>query len=206
VFVEDGRGGRVKRTATWRWEESEWKVLLRKDGGGTSRIEKPLPSISVKENSPSRLQKAAGKTRENGEGASGSVGTDTRENPKVETVTDDSDEPTTEEPFTDADGWVFSGNKWEAPSSKGAMSKFTRYRRWTRIALVSELVEVVEATGGVSIQRSPSVGSRSTDTDVFSPTSATNESIWSEGHEPEGSVMGSPPASLRHRALTSIVG
>jgi hypothetical protein len=122
VFVDDGRGGRVKRTATWKWEESEWKVLLRKDGGGMSRIEKPLPSVCSKEDSPSRLAKVGGKLKElSSEGTSGNAGTDSEE--KEESVMDDSDEPSTEEPPTDVDGWVYCGNKWEAPSSKGAMNK-----------------------------------------------------------------------------------
>jgi len=207
VFVEDGRGGRVKRTATWRWEESEWKVLLRKDGGGTSRIEKQLPSATTKEDSPSRIRKMTGKIKEiTSEGSSGSTSIDGKQGLKVETEMDDSEEPTTEEPSTDADGWVYCGNKWEAPSSKGAMNKFTRYRRWTRIAIVSELVEVVEI-GGVGIQRSPSVGSRSTDTDVFSPTSANAEDWPEAGDGAEGSTAGSTSGStsgsLRQRAKFS---
>ncbi|CCM04364.1 uncharacterized protein FIBRA_06536 [Fibroporia radiculosa] len=45
--------------------------------------------------------------------------------------------------FTDADGWVYGDNKWEGASGKGGMGKYTRFRRWTRIAVLSEIVEPV---------------------------------------------------------------
>ncbi|EEB87195.1 hypothetical protein MPER_15556, partial [Moniliophthora perniciosa FA553] len=44
VYLRERDGKRVKRTATWRWEEPEWKVLVRKEDGATNRVERPLPS------------------------------------------------------------------------------------------------------------------------------------------------------------------
>lgn len=77
-----------------------------------------------------------------------------------------------EEPLTDADGWVYGDNKWEYASGKGGMGKvgsisvnfgccvsltesmmqYTRYRRWTRVAVLSETIEPAEP-GEMGIQR-----------------------------------------------------
>ncbi|KAI0049878.1 hypothetical protein FA95DRAFT_778772 [Auriscalpium vulgare] len=48
-----------------------------------------------------------------------------------------------EEDVTDAEGWVYGDNKWESRSGKGSISKYTRYRRWTRIALLTETIDLV---------------------------------------------------------------
>lgn len=53
----------------------------------------------------------------------------------------ESAENTTEE--TDADGWVYGDNKWESHSGKGGLGKYTRYRRWTRTAILTESTERV---------------------------------------------------------------
>ncbi|KAI0268737.1 integral peroxisomal membrane peroxin-domain-containing protein [Gloeopeniophorella convolvens] len=42
---------------------------------------------------------------------------------------------------TDADGWVYGDNKWEGHSGKGGIGKYTRYRRWTRVAVLTETSE-----------------------------------------------------------------
>ncbi|KAJ3539269.1 hypothetical protein NMY22_g4819 [Coprinellus aureogranulatus] len=54
------------------------------------------------------------------------------------------------EPFTDPDGWVYGDNKWENQSNKGGISKYTRFRRWTRIAVLTEFVQVVDAAEDAS--------------------------------------------------------
>lgn len=59
-----------------------------------------------------------------------------------------------EESSTDADGWVYGDNKWEGQGSRGGMGKYTRYRRWTRVAFLSEIVDVVD-TDCVGITREP---------------------------------------------------
>lgn len=113
AYLADPKGGRLRHTASWSWEESEWKVLVRKDGAGPSRVEKPLPTI--KEENPSILTKAAGKMKE----------ASTHDSDKGE---DDIDtEQTDEEVTTDADGWVYADNKWEGRSSKGGIGKVSPF-------------------------------------------------------------------------------
>ncbi|KAF8891685.1 integral peroxisomal membrane peroxin-domain-containing protein [Infundibulicybe gibba] len=138
AFLSDGKGGRIKRTAIWKWEEAEWRVLVKKDGGGINRVEKPLP----REDTPSgsRLLKAAAKMKE------------VPISDDLPSEDHDSGDSYGEDPETDPDGWVYGDNKWEARSGKGGMGKYTRYRRWTRVAVVSELVEVVEP-GELGVQR-----------------------------------------------------
>ncbi|TBU38599.1 integral peroxisomal membrane peroxin-domain-containing protein [Dichomitus squalens] len=166
----DGKG-RVKRVARWRWEEDEWRVVVRREGSGTSRVERPVPSAkeeSAAAASANRILKAAGKMRSGsldlmekgtekerdaqansgeGHGYSGEHGTSPNDS-----AHDAKDEVEVEEPFTDADGWVYADNKWEGASSKGGMGKYTRYRRWTRIAVLTETVEVV-GPGELGIRR-----------------------------------------------------
>jgi len=104
----------VKRIATWEWEEPEWKVLVRKDGGVLNRIERPLPSAKDESSNGSRLLKAAGKMREPsmlGNGDVESVAPYAHEADEEDRVT------------TDADGWVYGDNKWEGLNSKGGMGK-----------------------------------------------------------------------------------
>ncbi|KAF5389473.1 hypothetical protein D9757_004294 [Collybiopsis confluens] len=136
VYIRDNNGRRVKRTATWKWEESEWKVLVRKEDGATTRVEKPVPSI--KEENPSLLMKAAGKMKEANSQNFSNMEADHKPSQKDDDTTED------ENVATDADGWIYCDNKWEGRSNKGGMGKYTRYRRWTRIAVVNEAVEIVE--------------------------------------------------------------
>lgn len=123
VFLADGKGGRVKRTATWRWEEGEWKVLIKKDGSGLSRVERPLPVPKEDNVTGNRLFKAAAKMRESassgsdGSGNNNSTGTDGQESSNHENG------PSQEELATDADGWIYGDNKWEGQSEKGGMGK-----------------------------------------------------------------------------------
>ncbi|GLB37242.1 putative integral peroxisomal membrane peroxin [Lyophyllum shimeji] len=141
VYVADGKGGRVKRTATWHWKEPEWKVVVRRDGGTLSRVERTIPeehasAASANGTAGSRLLKAAGIM-----GGNGSV-------PLVEADTgvEEGHEDVEEDNIaTDGDGWVYGDNKWEGSSWKGGMGKYTRYRRWTRVAVVTETVDVVGA-------------------------------------------------------------
>jgi len=129
----DGKG-RVKRCAKWSWEEDEWRVIVRKDGAaGLTRVEKPLPSD--KEENPGLLMKAAVKMRESGSHPAA----DESEGDKASADSEEEEE----ELVTDEDGWVYGDNKWEKPSAKGGMGKYTRFRRWTRVAVVTETVEPV---------------------------------------------------------------
>lgn len=44
----------------------------------------------------------------------------------------------------DAQGWVYTDNQWEKPTSKGGMGRYTRRRAWVRKAVVVEKVEDVD--------------------------------------------------------------
>ncbi|KAI0708171.1 integral peroxisomal membrane peroxin-domain-containing protein [Cerioporus squamosus] len=167
TLAPDGKH-RLKRTAKWRWEESEWRVVVHTEGSGTSRVERTLPSAkeeSAAAASASRLLKAAGKMRapsvdvtekKGGDKDHDSHKTDVDGGDHAGAVdghahgSDEGDED--EEPLTDPDGWVYADNKWEGASNKGGMGKYTRYRRWTRIAVLTEIVEVVEP-GELGIRR-----------------------------------------------------
>ncbi|KAI0321186.1 integral peroxisomal membrane peroxin-domain-containing protein [Amylostereum chailletii] len=145
AFLDDGKGGRVKRVAIWNWEEPEWKVTVRKEGdSGSGREVRAVPAPK-EEGSASRLKKlmdvGVGEKTKADEGA----GSGRAEAEDGETLPDHD----FEDEYTDSDGWVFGDNKWESRAPKGGMGKYTRYRRWTRIALLSEVVEPVEpgATG-----------------------------------------------------------
>jgi len=125
VFVRDGNGRRIKRTATWRWEESEWRVLVRKEGGAMSRVEKPLPAMNPSEKDQGILMKAAGKMKE-ANAAHAAAAASSKEGgseDREDGGEDDDDETQEEEVITDPDGWVYGDNKWEAKSAKGGMGK-----------------------------------------------------------------------------------
>ena len=104
----------MKRTATWNWEEGEWKVLIHKgDGVGVTRVERPLPD-EKESPSASRILKAVSKKKD-------SLGGE-----KVAMTEEPSEEPfeaAEEEVVTDPDGWIYGDNKWEGASAKGGLGK-----------------------------------------------------------------------------------
>ena len=114
VYLSNRREARVKRTAIWEWEEPEWRVLVRKDGGELSRVERPLPSGKDEISGGSRLLKAAGKMKE-----SSVLGNGDGENLAQNAQLPNEDDHIT----TDADGWAYGDNKWEGLNSKGGMGK-----------------------------------------------------------------------------------
>jgi len=116
VTVSDGKGMRVRRTAIWRWEEPEWRVMVRRGDGGLSRVERPLPSVDKE--GANRLLK--GKRRESSGSTTAMPPAPARD--LFEDNADDVDD-TSPDPATDSDGWVYGDNKWENQSSKGGMSK-----------------------------------------------------------------------------------
>lgn len=116
VYLPHGEG-RTKHTATWTWEEDEWRVLRRLEGSSVSRVERPLPSL--KEEVPSsRLLKAAGMAKD----AKDVVHSNEKEKEK------EGEESESDELFTDADGWIYADNKWEGGSGKGSMGKVCALR------------------------------------------------------------------------------
>lgn len=141
---------RVKRVAQWKWEEEEWRVVVHGEGSAISRVEKPVPIPTSKDDNASKLLRAAGKMRQSTSSGGGVPdGSPERTHRKEDSVTDHSSEKpdsrSDEDMVTDADGWVYGDNKWESRSDKGGMGKYTRYRRWTRIAVLTETVEPTES-------------------------------------------------------------
>jgi len=105
--------GRAKRTATWTWEEDEWRVLRKLEGSSTSRIERPLPSL--KEEVPSnRLLKAAGMMKD---------AKDVPPNHEKKDKEQEEESSESDETLTDNDGWIYADNKWEGGSGNGGMGK-----------------------------------------------------------------------------------
>ncbi|CAA7259256.1 unnamed protein product [Cyclocybe aegerita] len=196
VYLPDGKGGRLKRTAIWKWEEPEWRVVIHKDGGSLNRVERPLPSPKEETANSSRLIKAAaGRLRD-----SGITSPTSTENGPTGTASDaghsaeDKHEGEDEEILTDADGWVYGDNKWEAQSNKGGMGKYTRYRRWTRIAVVFEEVENV-SPGEIGVYREESTARPVEAEQRVEPVAL------SESPTQDAKTIGSPPpdSPLRQR-------
>jgi len=165
--------GRAKHAATWTWEEDEWKVLRRLEGSSPSRVERPLPSL--KEEVPSsRLLKAAGMMKDAKDTA--------QHNNEKDKEKEEEEQSESDEPLTDIDGWIYADNKWEGGSGKEGMGKYTRYRRWTRIAVLKETVELVGPgdVGVVGHKRKPS-HTRSSSSSSPPPSSGRRPSVESEG-------------------------
>lgn len=175
IFTGDGKGGIVKHTASWAWEEEEWKVLVKKEVG-TRRVEKELPVLKEDPSAhANRLGRAKQKVYEATAKLKKTQETDTgdvegmplsatssadSEGHHDEDVSSPRDE---DESYTDNDGWVYGDNKWKATSSSGGLGKvsihtlreivyvslttvkYTRFRKWTRIAILKETVEPASA-------------------------------------------------------------
>ncbi|OBZ66088.1 hypothetical protein A0H81_13972, partial [Grifola frondosa] len=140
--------------------EDEWRVVVRRDGAASARVERPLPSPKeegaaassanrilraagkMRQTSISSLSPERGKERERDEGDAGAAHAEQAAGEAADAGTAE-DAGEEEEPCTDADGWIYGDNKWEGGTSKGGMGKYTRYRRWTRIAVLTETAELV---------------------------------------------------------------
>lgn len=149
--------------ARWTWEEPEWRVVVRKEGhDGLWRIEKTPPKDKETPDdtgTAARMLRAA-----RGSGPSESPERD-KKPPSDQHVPDPSIIPAHEDDIvTDPEGWAYGDNKWEGASCKGGMGKYTRYRRWTRIAILTETVELV-GPGEFGVMR---------DSGAFSTSSAGN--------------------------------
>lgn len=147
AYVAVGKNGRAKRVARWTWEEPEWRVIVRKEGqGGVWRVEKTPPrdkdGPDESTGTAARMLRAA-RGRDNSN-ASSSGPAESPERTGEQHSSDPFLDPASEdEAVTDPEGWLYGDNKWEGASSKGGMGKYTRFRRWTRIAVLSEIVELV---------------------------------------------------------------
>jgi hypothetical protein len=151
VYLPGLNGKRIKRVARWCWEDQQWGIIVNKDGGDVRRIERSPPGIGDeddKDNS-SRLKRAAALLRER----SMTAATEKEKEKEKDESPVASNIPDAEDVATDLDGWVYGDNKWEATTAKGGLGKYTRYRRWTRIALLEETVEEV-GPGALGITQS----------------------------------------------------
>lgn len=142
VFLPGQNNKRIKHTAMWRWADPEWGVLVNKDGTGVKRIEKQPPGVpedEEKDSAGSRLKRAATMLKDRTSAISNAPDKDKKdgETPAPAAI------PDAEVTLTDVDGWVYGDNKWEAPSAKGGLGKYTRFRRWTRIATLEETIQEV---------------------------------------------------------------
>ena len=143
VYLAAPNGKRVKRTATWRWEEGEWGVLVNKEGADAMRIETKPPGVED-EGGARIATRAASILKERkasiGSRAETESGKDDRDASVGAGVAPAVELDHGEQLATDVDGWVYGDNKWEGGSAKGGLGKYTRYRRWTRIAVLEETV------------------------------------------------------------------
>ncbi|KAL5485172.1 hypothetical protein ACEPAI_7814 [Sanghuangporus weigelae] len=183
TYVGDGRGGLVKRTASWTWDEGEWKVSIRKELG-LKRVEKepPVPKDDVTQHA-NRAGKAKQKVYEASQKLKTPRDGDSKDVDEQEQDDPDSSEPIsslqdldTDDQVTDNDGWIYGDNKWKTFSNSGGLGKYTRFRKWSRIALLTEVVEPAsaaeahhhaaeqrEASSAVARDRADSVSRRSLD-------------------------------------------
>ncbi|KAF8919988.1 integral peroxisomal membrane peroxin-domain-containing protein [Mucidula mucida] len=124
----------------WVWEEPEWSVIVHtEEGAAPTREVRSLPSEDE-----GLLAKAAGRVKHE------RAATIQVDDPKPT----EQDEDDSEEELTDADGWVYGDNKWEAKGPKGGIGKYTRFRRWSRIALISNDPPVTDLAESSSPARS----------------------------------------------------
>jgi hypothetical protein len=123
TVVADGAGGRAKRTALWAWDESEWKVVVRREGdAGAGREVRAVPA-------PREESTAAGKLKKLMDAGAGAASSPTSSTFDKADTSGGSKEEGKEgaqlgaDEVTDADGWVYGDNKWENKSAKGGMGK-----------------------------------------------------------------------------------
>ncbi|KAI0325481.1 hypothetical protein GY45DRAFT_1330224 [Cubamyces sp. BRFM 1775] len=142
TLAPDGKR-RLKRTARWKWEEPEWRVVVRREGAGTSRVERPLPSAKEESAAAAGASRILKKMRQPSVDSASVASTSERRSLDGHKDKDgdkgffsedgihadgsgagraDEDDEDME-PFTDPDGWVYADNKWEGGSSKGGMGK-----------------------------------------------------------------------------------
>ncbi|CUA74366.1 hypothetical protein RSOLAG22IIIB_11154 [Rhizoctonia solani] len=110
--------------------------------------------------------------------------------------------------LTDADGWIYADNKWEMPSPKGGLGKYTRYRVWTRCAV---LVEDIEELDESALSTTPPDSDKPANpSNLQAPTTviAPNPQLSSpqKGHKQTLSEGGASMGSWRVSSTGSSVG
>lgn len=150
----DGKS-RIKRTATWKWEEPEWKLIIRKEGSPLSRIERAPPAIdepssltpsSSATSSGSRLLRAATNKLKESSIISSPPSSPTSAPAAMEpNPLQGTDQGESGESFTDPDGWIYGDNKWENQSCRGGLGKVITSSIFTRhlVSLFSSAVHTL---------------------------------------------------------------
>lgn len=132
AYLGDGKGGLFKHTATWKWSEGEWKVVVKKEMG-TKRVEKELP-VMKEDLTPhaNRVGRAKLKIHEATLKLKPQPDGDTKDTSSVDqdhekSLSGDAESSLPEDDerddLTDNDGWVYGDNKWKATSSSGGLGK-----------------------------------------------------------------------------------
>ncbi|KIO29588.1 hypothetical protein M407DRAFT_167393 [Tulasnella calospora MUT 4182] len=194
-------GLRMKRTCKWKWEDSDWYVTVRtlgRDGvlhEERLKTEPPLDVDAQPSGNAARLVDAVGKGLRRAQTASGQEGSPTRDSgifhfDGITSGANGGDKSSKAFPSdtdqTDAEGWVYADNKWEGGSGVRGRGKYTRYRRWTRIAVLEETIELVEGGDLTELPTTPerraSHDRPQVDTDVqFQPQNLAKASPISPG-------------------------
>lgn len=145
--MSDGKGGVVKRTATWSWEEPVWKVVVKPDEGVVKRVERALPVGKEETATASRMDKSMRKMKEikdlgmglatghrrstslseSSNGVTGDVEHPLPGSGSSPSVNEQSEhnreDPAEDDLLTDVDGWVFGDNQWLNRSNQGGLRK-----------------------------------------------------------------------------------
>jgi hypothetical protein len=122
ILPSSSGSGFVRRTARWEWQEnSEWEVIVHKEGDTVKKMRATVKSPGTEE-----------------EGKSSILGKNTGKTTLVQSPTnssfhqpEDSSHPPVSQPtapvpdneFTDQEGWIYGDNKWENTAGKGGMGK-----------------------------------------------------------------------------------
>ncbi|KAI6038484.1 integral peroxisomal membrane peroxin-domain-containing protein [Pisolithus marmoratus] len=201
-YVTVGNGeARTKRTANWRWDEPEWRVVIKREGQeGVWRVEKSPPRDKDASEDAAGAAARMLRTARGGDsgGQAGPSGGSECDKAGEQHVDDPSAIAGADDIATDPEGWVYADNKWEGSSSRGGIGKYTRYRRWTRIARLVETTEVV-GPGEVGIVRDSMATSYNR-----SPTRSSFSDLDSMVTAPEPAKETQSGGTLRQR-LRSVV-
>ena len=125
TFVSDGSGGTLRRAVSWSWEESEWKVLIKREQGVSKRVERDLPNPNEATPSQSKIDKTKQKIKETAQKTNPVKLEDGGQSDEHHDDGESDNEETHDmsEPLTDHDGWVYGDNQWKALSNKGGLGK-----------------------------------------------------------------------------------
>ena len=113
----------IKRTASWKWVDPEWRLLVRTPGSSLSRICRPLPTddLSSSSSAPSLVSSASrlfkpASLRIKAPSSQPSPPQDDNDN-------GNGNDDSPHQPLTDPDGWIYSDNKWENQSHSNSLGK-----------------------------------------------------------------------------------